>query len=188
MAQTLKDSIIDAFIARFNVEGPSLRLSEVASALHISKKTIYKVFPSKASIYDAIIAQATSEINARKEEIIASAEPTAQKLFDLLTIKTSYEGAFNMPRLSELKEGEPAVYANLLKAYEVSWASVVTTLEQGKKEGIIPQDANLSLIVVTLTGAYQALYKDDFLKKNRLSYTDAVVQIAKIVLNGILVR
>jgi AcrR family transcriptional regulator len=84
MAQNLKDQIIDAFIARFNEEGPALRLSEVATALHISKKTIYKVFPSKSSIYDTIIEKATAEIDARKEEIMTSNESTKEKLLDLV--------------------------------------------------------------------------------------------------------
>mgnify|MGYP001198586949 CR=1 FL=1 len=188
MAQNLKDQIIDAFIARFNEEGPALRLSEVATALHISKKTIYKVFPSKSSIYDTIIEKATAEIDARKEEIMTSSESTKEKLLDILTIKTSYEEAFNMPRLSELKQGEPTVYANLLKAYETSWASFVKLLEQGKKEGIVVQEANIPLIVAALTGAYQSLYKDDFLKKNHLTYTQAVREIAKLVLTGAFVR
>src|SRR5574344_748721 len=180
MAQTLKDQIIDAFIDRFNIEGTSLRLSEVASALHISKKTIYKVFPSKASIYDTIIENATRQINTRKQEILASDEPIKDTLFDMLTIKTSYEEAFNMPRLSELKDSEPEVYANLLKAYEVSWASFAQELEEGKKVGVVSLQIDTALMVAALTGAYQALYKNDFLKKNHLTYTEAVAQIAKM--------
>lgn len=188
MAQTLKDQIIDSFITHFNAEGTDLRLSEIATSLHISKKTIYKVFASKSAIYNTIIEKAAEEIRERKEAILASPKPTKEKLYDMLTIKTTYEDAFNMPRLSELKEGEPTVYADLLKAYEVSWASFEDLLEQGKKEGVVSPEVNTALTVAALAGAYQALYKNDFLKKNHLSYTQAVLQIARMTLDGILAR
>ena len=51
----LKEQIEAAFIAVFNVKGPKVTLEEVATSIHISKKTIYRFFKSKTEIYESIL-------------------------------------------------------------------------------------------------------------------------------------
>lgn len=182
----LKERITLEFLAQFSLTGPDTKLSSVASALHISKKTIYRCFKSKREIYENILREASEEILRGQKKVYEDPKMTTkEKLYAILTIKTTREMQVNIGKMFELEEKEPVVYEELLKAYESQWDYFTRLIEEGKLNGTLKKETSAPFMVALLSSAYERLYRDNFLIKNKMTYTDAVTLLAKVVLEGI---
>jgi len=183
---TLQDKIAMGFMTQFNLKGPKLTIEDVAVSLHIAKKTIYTVFDSKKSIYEYILAKTSDEINTHKLAIINDKKMTTkEKLMKFLTIKTTAESTFDVSKLSEVAKYEPEFYVELLASYSKEWESFKLLVEMGKKDGTLKPDTSADFLIDLLTHGYAMFYENDFLKKNHLTYTEAVRKLAELVLSGV---
>ena len=181
----LKDAIAEAFIAEFNVSGPRLTLDEVTARIHISKKTIYKYYRSKEDIYEYILRQTIDYILAKQKEIRSNAElSTREKLFAILTIVTPYESVLDTTRLGELKEYEPDFYEKLVEAYYVEWAAVEEVMDEAQKEGLFKEGIRSTMLIRIISGAMSSFLAGTFLKNSNISYTQAIHNLAEVILNG----
>jgi len=184
--ENIRQEIIKEFAREFNKDGPQLVLSSVASALHISKKTIYRYFESKTAIYDCILAQTCAEIHAVQDKIVNdSSLNTREKLFRILTIKSTNESVFDVSKMYEFLKYEPVFHQHLLAAYRTNWAPFSALIELGKKDGTLKKDTSAPFLVSLITKGYEMCYEGDFLARNKLTYTEAVTKIAEIVLAGV---
>lgn len=184
--ENVRDQIIKEFAKEFNEKGPQLVLSRVATTLHISKKTIYRYFESKTAIYDCVLKNTSDEIHAEQAKIVNDKSlSTKEKLFRILTIKSSTESLFDVSKMFEFLKYEPEFYLHLLRAYRTNWAPFTALIEQGKKDGTLKPDTSAPFLVSLITKGYEMCYEGDFLARNHLTYTEAVKKIADTVLAGI---
>ncbi|MFA6619779.1 MAG: TetR/AcrR family transcriptional regulator [Bacilli bacterium] len=184
--EDIQDQIIKEFAREFNIDGPRLVLSSLAASLHISKKTIYRYFESKTAIYDCILEKTSEEIHAEQRKIVNDKDlSTKEKLFRILTIKSSTESLFDVSKMYEFSKYEPEFYQRLLNAYRTNWAPFTVLIEEGKKDGTLKKDTSAPFLVSLITKGYEMLYEGDFLTRNQLTYTEAVTKIAETVLGGI---
>ena len=182
----LKERITLEFLAQFPLTGPDTKLASVASALHISKKTIYKCFKSKREIYEDILRMISEETLRGQKKIYEDPSlTTKEKLYAILTVKTTWEMQVNMGKMSELEEKEPGVYRKLLKAYESQWDYFSRLVEEGKQNGTLRKETSAPFLVALLSSSFERLCHDDFLLKNKMSYAEAVALLARIVLEGV---
>lgn len=182
----VKEAIIDEFIRQFNQFGIKVNLDTISTNLHISKKTIYKFFPSKETIYEEILQEASDDVLSQQIFIYNDATlNTHQKICKLLTISTKREKEIDMARIPELKASDSVFYQKLINAYERQWDYFLTLLEEGKKDGSVPEDINPTFLVGILSGAMKSFYKKDFLRKSGYTYTEAVQALSRVILNGI---
>src|SRR5574344_1177387 len=183
----LKEQIQTAFIAQFNLHGPKVTLEEVATSIHISKKTIYRFFTSKTEIYETILHDAMRQILSEQRRIFNDPSlDTNAKLFQILTIKTTTEQQMDVAKMNLLKDTDPQVYADLLKGYETQWQYFADLVEVAKKDGTLKPETSAPFLINILSRAYESFYQNDFLARNHMTYTEAVVMIAKITLDGAL--
>jgi len=184
--QTLEDKILDGFVHAFNESGPSFTLSEIASYLHISKKTIYTIFESKTDIYETLLRKTMKEIHDAQKKVFEDPNlNTREKLLKILTIRTSSEDRLDVSRLFTVEKAEPVFYQHLLKAYETQWDYFSDLVAIGKKDGTLKSDTSAPFLIGMIAKSYEMLYEGDFLARNHMTYTEAVVKIAKTVLSGV---
>jgi AcrR family transcriptional regulator len=184
--EALREKIIVEFLHQFSYSGPDTKLADVAKAIHISKKSIYKCFASKQEIYEKIISGTSKEILAGQAKVYHDPKMTTkEKLYAILTIKTTREMQVNMGKMFELESKEPEVYRTLLKAYENQWDYFAKLIEEGKKDGTLKSNTSAPFVIALLSSTYERLYRDDFLLQNKLTYTSAVTMLAEVVLSGI---
>lgn len=185
-SEDIRQKIIQEFAHEFNENGPRLVLSSVASALHISKKTIYRYFESKTAIYDCVLEETCAEIHAAQNKIVNDQSlTTKEKLFRILTIKSTTESLFDVSKMYEFLKYEPEFYQHLRAAYRSNWAPFSALIEQGKKDGTLKKDTSAPFLASLITKGYEMCYEGDFLARNKMTYTEAVKKIAETVLAGV---
>jgi AcrR family transcriptional regulator len=181
----MKEDIINAFVRLFNQYGPKYTLDEIASSMHIAKKTIYKYFNNKEDIYLTILDESFAEIGQKQKAIYEDKNlSTKQKLLAIITFPTSKEKVIDMAKLAELSVYEPMIYKKLLEDYEIQWQYFMLLVEQGKKDGTLKEDANAAFLVSLLSAGMEMFYKNDFFKKTGLNYTQAIQLLGETVLTG----
>jgi AcrR family transcriptional regulator len=184
-SSSLENRIFEGFVHEFNRLGPAFTLNDIAHYLHMAKKTIYTVFDSKSDIYERLLQRSMKEILAAQKAVFEdNSLSTHDKLFKILTIKTTNETLLDVGKFSVIHEYEPAFFEHLMKGYELQWDYFARLVEIGKKDGTLRPNTNAAFLINVLTSAYQGFYRDNFLLESHLTYSDAVAALAKTILSG----
>lgn len=187
--EELRQKILESTITVFNKKGLKLTMSDIATEISISKKTIYKEFDSKDELFDAMVDYIFDTIKEKENEIANDTNlGTIDRLKALLgAMPDSYQG-INFQELHPLKEKYPEVYEKIAMRLETGWETTIELLEQGKKEGVIRKDADIRIIKVMLEASIEKLISEDMLEKNNIKYVDALKEVVNILVDGIAVR
>ena len=187
--EELRQKILESTITVFNKKGLKLTMSDIATEISISKKTIYKEFDSKDELFDAMVDYIFDTIKEKENEIANDPNlGTIDRLKALLgAMPDSYQG-INFQELHPLKEKYPEVYEKIAMRLETGWETTIALLEQGKKEGVIRKDADIRIIKVMLEASIEKMISEDMLEKNNIKYVDALKEVVNILVDGIAVR
>lgn len=187
--EELRQKILESTITVFNKKGLKLTMSDIATEISISKKTIYKEFDSKDELFDAMVDYIFDTIKEKENEIANDPNlGTVDRLKALLgAMPDSYQG-INFQELHPLKEKYPEVYEKIAMRLETGWETTIELLEQGKKEGVIRKDADIRIIKVMLEASIEKMISEDMLEKNNIKYVDALKEVVNILVDGIAVR
>ena len=182
----LKNRIPVNTIKVFNKKGLKLTMDDVAEQMGISKKTIYKYFNSKEEIFDQIVDYIFDGIKARENEILneegLSIDERTRKL--LAAFPESFT-AIDFAKLGDLKDKYPKIYKKMTRRLESGWEPTIELLEQGRKEGIYREDADLTIFKIMMDASIAKLFEADTLKKTKIKYVECLNQIVDILLQGI---
>lgn len=187
--EELRTRILESTIAVFNRKGLKLTMSDIAKEISISKKTIYKEFESKDELFDEMVDYIFDTIKAREEEIANdSGISTIERLRALLgAMPDNYQG-INFQDLHPLKEKYPEVYKKIENRLETGWETTIELIEQGKKEGVVRQDADFRFVKIMFEASIEKMLSDNTLEKSKIKYMDALNAIVDILVDGIAVR
>ena len=171
----------------FHIGFSNLTIDELANDLRISKKTIYKYFPSKQNILETIIRYNMNRISKRHDEILALPINAIQKLH--LAFDAVWE---------TLRDASKAMIEDLQKSSPSWWQEVdefrknriVKTTHQiwreGIEQGLFRPEINEDVFAFAYWGAIQTVVNPDFLITHSVSIVDVLNQIKMIMMNGVL--
>ncbi|MBQ7275369.1 MAG: TetR/AcrR family transcriptional regulator [Clostridiales bacterium] len=182
----MKIKILRNTITVFNRKGLKLTMDDIAEQMGISKKTIYKYYDSKEEIFDQIVDYVFDDIKAREQEILNEEGLTLEeRTRKLLSAFPERFTEVDFSKLGDLKDKYPKIHKKLKKRLESGWEPTIELLEQGKHEGLYRQDANLAIFKTMMDASVARFFETDTLKKNKISYVEALNQVVDILLMGI---
>lgn len=91
----------------FRQQGLHFTMQQVAEPLHISKKTIYTVYPSKEALLLDMVDHAFAEIHRCKQEILAGGGTLQEKLRAVIIAMPAEYAALDLRQMKELDEKYP---------------------------------------------------------------------------------
>lgn len=177
----LKAQILDAAAQLFQAEGLSFTMQQVAQALHISKKTIYTVYPDKEALLMAMVDMLFEKIHRRKAELAALPEPLEVRLRAVIIALPEEYAALDFRQLDALEEKYPAVAARVRRHLETGWEPTMQLLEQGIAEGRI-RPVNLTVLRRIITASFEQLLSG---AEGSTSYAAELEAMMDILMNGI---
>ena len=182
-----KDRIFIHIRTLFLREGfNKISMDEIASELKISKKTIYKYFPSKEFIVIAIVEGLMKSIQGKLEEIINSGTDSVEKMIKLYQLIGQLLMEIGDKWINDLRIHKPLLWEKVdefrTKRFASSFSSII---EKGNSEKLI-KDYPCELLVMLLTSSLRGIINNEFLLKSRFSYHDAIETSLEVLFNGIL--
>ena len=161
-------------------------MDDMASELGMSKKTIYKFFPSKEDLIRAI---SRHFMNKMRKTIIAALNTdknAIEKLGELIKILVTAFQKVSSERLEEMRKHFPALWNEIDKfRTKMMFENITKVIDQGKSEGLF-LDYPTVIIMSVLVGSIRYVVNPDFIANNSFSFIEAAQYTFKIIIGGIL--
>ena len=145
---THKEKIMSGAKELFSRYGiKNITMDEIAKQLGVSKKTIYQEFPDKDSLVHSLM-QADMEIHHKRfEEIYNTSENVVDEVFTIMKKMTEMFSNCNPVMYYDLERYYPKTW-KLLSDFKLKFIlqNVERTIEKGKKDGLVRQDANTKIL------------------------------------------
>lgn len=181
-----KDKIIEQIEDKLFKEGfYKTTMDDVASELGMSKKTIYKFFPSKD---DLVMAIANHFMNRMKSKIIPALNTdknAIEKLAELINILATASEKVSAKRMDEIRKYFPNLW-NEIDSFrtKMMFGNITKVIDQGKKEGLFI-DYPTTIIMNILVASIRNIVNPDFILNNNFSIIEAARYAFKIIIGGI---
>jgi len=181
-----RELILEASARRFMELGISkVTLDEIASDLRMSKKTMYKYFPSKEDLLKNIIHARIKRNGKRFTDIMESGRPFGEKLQEIFLFAAKELSAPSKQFIVDLRRFAPELWE---EADEYRRKTIVTNvrnmIEQGKREGMIRNDLESDLFVLVFLSAVQNILTPQTLSEQPYSTVQAFHGILRILFEG----
>ena len=159
----------------FRQQGLHFTMQQVAEPLHISKKTIYTVYPSKEALLLDMVDHAFAEIHHCKQKILV-----------IIAMPTEY-AALDLRQMKELDEKYPVVAARVRSQLENGWEPTMALLEQAVAEGVM-RPVSLPVLRQMITASIESFLADRSLAASGVQYVAVLEEMISILLEGVLPR
>jgi AcrR family transcriptional regulator len=180
--------ILEAATDRFMAAGLyKVTMDEIASDLRMSKKTVYKFFPSKEILLQAIVHALMKKVEGEVQGVIASDKPLEEKLTTLLTFVGKVMRKFSRPFMTDVQRFAPSLWKEIETfRRERVLSQLQQMFRQAKKEGAFREDLDPDLFFLVLNTTIQGIMNPQVLSQQPFSAEEAFQGIFRILYEGAL--
>lgn len=161
-------------------------MDQLAKGMKVSKKTIYKFFPSKYSLLEIVLLTFHNKVRKDLDSIVDSDKCIVEKLKLVGEFFAKFSLKINKKLLSDFLNHQPELWEKVdnfrISVIEDIWEKLIN---QGKSEGLIIDKPNKLLITIILS-ALRGVINPTFLMQNNISVNVAFNETFSIIINGIL--
>ncbi len=177
----LWERVVAAATALFQTEGLRFTMQEVAEALHISKKTIYTVYPSKEALLLDMVDALFADIHRAKGELMAAPGPIEERIRAVIVALPEQYRALDFRLLDELEEKYPAAARRVREHLETNWEPTIALLEEGMAAGRI-RPVPIPVLRQMITSSIECFLAGG---RDGTSYAETLEAMIDIIMNGI---
>ena len=180
--------IIEAATQRFMDTGfNKVTMDEIASDVGMSKKTVYKFFPSKETLLQVVVAIHTRNIERDVREVVQSEKKIDEKLIALLTIVGKVVRKMSRPFMADVQRFAPALWKEIeVFRREKILSQLLQMFKQAKKEGAFREDVDPDLFFLVVMTTIQGIMNPEVLSQHPFTAETAFRGIFKILYSGVL--
>ncbi len=184
----MKEKIIEATIRVFNQKGLKFTMDDIAKELSMSKKTIYTVFKDKESLLFEMVDYCFDKIKESEDAVLGDESlSTAEKIRQILGVLPESYMDIDFRQLYSLKEKYPKTYRKVEQRLESGWEKTIALINQGMEEGIV-RPINVQIVKMMLEASIEQFFARDILIRNGLTYKEALDEVVRVIVDGIIVR
>jgi AcrR family transcriptional regulator len=165
-------------------------MDDLAVELAISKKTLYRYFPSKTALLEDVLAHKFAGVDAAMEEAAREhAHDFSTSLHQLLATAQRELDEIKPPFVRDMRQKAPHVFKMVeRRRAELIQRHFEKLFAKGQRAGRVRKDIPAKLIIEILLGAVQAIMNPPKIEELGLTPKGGFVAITKVVLEGALVR
>ncbi|MCR4637042.1 transcriptional regulator, TetR family [Butyrivibrio fibrisolvens] len=184
MDETQK-KILETVIVEYKAKGLKFTMDDIAKELHMSKKTIYKIYHDKEEMLDSMVDYVFNSIKESEHAILNdNSLTTAQKVSKILiALPDSYQNV-DFRLMFQLKDKYPKVYSKINDRLESDWEETIALIEQGIEEGSI-RPISIPTLKVIFEATVEKFLSSDVLIKFNMEYQNALNNMIDILMEGI---
>ena len=171
---------------RFGIK--KVTMSDIAETFQMSKKTLYKYFPSKEAIVQKIIIWKKEHITQSLDLIIddesLNFEKKLEEIFKLINVEMSN---FQIRFLNEIRLQFPNLYEQILsfRKNTINYSFRKLILE-GIEEGHVRQDIDPTILIDMYIAVLQQMMTPEYILNTNYSNVEIYNMIIKVYFTGIL--
>jgi TetR/AcrR family transcriptional regulator, transcriptional repressor of aconitase len=184
----LRDRILERARDEFLARGFSkVTLDEIATDLGISKKTLYKSYPSKEELLRAALHSMMRSAGWELERIISSDQPFVEKLASTMMTLGKYISKIRRESILDVQRFSPSLWKELEKFRQEHIVSrLVTMIAQAREENIFRPDVDEQVLIHMLVNSIQGILNPEILSQQSFSASEAARSIFRVIFEGAL--
>lgn len=158
----------------------------IAFKLKISKKTIYKYFPTKDKLVKEVVYNFMNYMDTSIDEIIDKKENAVIKALLLIDLMSNTILKFSESWIKDISSHTPKLWQKIDRfRSEKMFGALSKIIQQGKKENLFT-DKPTELIITIFVASIRSIVSPDFLLHKKYPYKETLQAALEILFNGIL--
>ncbi len=172
------ESVADSGVRAFTVDALSKRLA-------MSKKTIYKFFPTKENLIHGIMHFVMGQINRVFINVMEEEPNPALQYIKIMEQICKFAGRTPVHKLVELKSLYPEIWKDVESHRLSHQKDFYIILKNAQDQGLAHADINMKAAAIVYINIVNSTFQPEFFLKNDLPIRDTINGFVKIVARGI---
>ena len=168
-------AILDAAARVFSEEGTGANLAAVASAAGVSRATLYRYYPNREALLEALVVHALSQAGDRLADAGLERATVEEAIERIVRALVSVGDRYAVVASEQLK-CDPAIPERLIGA------PILAVLKRGMQEGLIRQDIPADVLAALFGGTIMAAIK--LTRMHGVGQEEASAAAATLFLDG----
>lgn len=185
----IKDRILQKASEMFLQFGYSkVTMEEIAEAVGMSKKTLYKFFSGKEGLIKETIEQSHCQVEGKIEEIWDAEDlDFVTKLKQMLDFIGTQNSKFNRHFLLDIKKNMPDLWNEIQEFKRKNMLKKITQLlNAGIENGVFRKDMDQKIVVLMHLYSIEGLLNSELIEENPYAGHKLFEETMKVLLEGIL--
>ena len=162
-------------------------VDQIAADLIMSKKTFYKVFPSKEHLVEQVIESLLDQIRSHLSRIQESEATFIVKFHQVMTFLGQVGSRIGKPFLQDLQQQTPQLWARIETFRRDRITQVFSRLlDQGVREGYVRRNISKHMFLRCYLAAVEAVVNPTVLMHESFSAQEAIQSILEMFFHGVL--
>jgi AcrR family transcriptional regulator len=160
-------------------------IDEIAADLGISKKTIYKFYPSKEELLRASLHAMIQSAGGELERISASDKPFVEKVAQALIVMSGYVQKIRRESIADFQRNVPSLWREVDRYRQEHIVSkLITMIARARSESIFRPDVNEQVLLQMFVSSIQGVLNPEILTRHSFSLEEAARSIFRILFEG----
>lgn len=172
------ESVADGGVRAFTVDALSKRLA-------MSKKTIYKFFPTKENLIHSIMHFVFGQINGVFKKVMTEEPNPALQYIKIMEKICKFSGRTPVHKLVELKSLYPQIWKEVESFRLSHQEDFYIILKNAQDQGLAHSDINMKSVAIVYINIVNSTFQPEFFLKNDLPIRDTIHGFVQIVARGI---
>ena len=168
-------AILDAAAHAFSEHGGRTNMADVAAAAGVSRATLYRYFPDREALMNALASHALADAAARLADAGLERAPVVEAIERIVRALTAVGDRFAVVA-GEQVENEPGEIERLIAA------PMRAVFARGVESGLLRQDLPTEVLLELFGGALQAALR--LTQRGQLGLEEASAAAASVFLDG----
>lgn len=180
-----KEKILDQGFDTITQDGlRSFTVESLAARLGMSKKTIYKFFPSKDVLIEKIFDFSTGMISRKLKQIVNSDANPIEKYIKIMEFIMDKISRVSMIKVVEVKNRYPQVWKKnetFQLGLKKDFAKIFI---EAQEQGLARKDIDMNIVATIYMNILNSTFQPEFFLKNNLAAVDTINLFVNIITEG----
>ncbi len=184
-----KEPILEHGFNLFSRDGvKGFTVENLAKDLAMSKKTIYKFFPTKEILLKKIFQSIMSALAGHFSRIIAKDINPLDKFSLVMDEITKMISRVSITKLNDIKARYPAIWKDI-EAFRIARRTdFYRIMKEGQECGLVRKDLDIELSATLFMNIVNTVFQPEFFLENQLSPKEVIETFRDIYLRGIVTQ
>ena len=180
-----KKIILEKAFESFTREGPrNFTVECLATNLGMSKKTIYKYFPSKDILIEKIFDYFTGMIKCKLKQIVESDMDPVEKYTTIMDFIMSKVSKMSMGKVVEVQNRHPVIWKKFVEFRQGLTQIFATIFIEAQEKGFARKDIDMDIVATIYMNIVNSTFQPDFFLQNNLAPVDTINIFINLITEG----
>ena len=161
-------------------------VENLAGCLCMSKKTIYKFFPTKETLIDKIVSFRLAQIEAEIKAVMEGDSNPIQQFLGVMNIFYNSTATLKIEQIGELKNRYPKMWKRIDTFYLNRREDFYSILKNAQEKGLVRENLDIDLIATIYTNIINSTFQPEFFIENSLLPKIVLPAFVEMVSGGLL--